>query len=127
MSYYQPNSEQLIEIIVSLEETKSTVNFGDLENAIPKQWRLNGCGTGNLQKAISDLFKRGYIDSAEQDRETFRLGQEMKFGNRPFFLTPLGYNQTKPFYIKYWQVAVGLLVSIGSIVTAIYTVFTYYK
>jgi hypothetical protein len=125
MSYFSPNKRKILKIILDLTLEKPYADFHEVESKIPKSWRLKGCGTGNIQKVIVNLYREKLIESAGENHRSFMEGREI--GNKSFFLSLAGRNELKPWAQRNWQVVAGFLVSVATITTAVYAAMQYYK
>lgn len=125
MAYFAPDKRKVLKIIFELTAEKPYSDFFEVENRIPQEWKLKGCGTQNIQNVLVDLYREGMIGTSPEHRQYFLEGREIK--NRSFFLSQKGRGELSPWALKHWQIIVGFLVSIATIVTAVYTALEYYK
>ncbi|QQS61247.1 MAG: hypothetical protein IPN70_05170 [Candidatus Moraniibacteriota bacterium] len=126
MSYFELDTIQVLRIIEELTKEKAYTDATELQNAIPKKWKLEGCGTGNITNALAHLYREGYIDGMTGEaREVLLEGREIK--NQSFFLTPKGREKTKNWFVRNWQIIMGFLVSLATIFTALFTGLMYFS
>lgn len=104
---------------------KPYTGFSEVEERIPTEWKLKGCGNQNIVNVLVELYREGWIQTTTGNDESFIEGREIK--GKSFFLSSKGREELRPWFIRNWQVVVGFLVSLATIVTAVYTALEYYK
>jgi hypothetical protein len=97
MSYYQPKDKAILKLIKRISVEKPYTHLKGVCSVVPKDWKLRGCGTGNIQNCLVQLYRRGFIATAEHD-PAFYEGTYV--GSKIFHLTPKGYEELIPFYLK---------------------------
>lgn len=126
MSYFELDTKKTLGLIDELTKEKPYTDAVELLNNIPNDWKLQGCGTGNVTNKVSNLYREGFIDATtEESKHILREGREIQ--NQSFFLTPRGRDQMKNWFVRNWQGVVGFLVSVATICTALYTALLYYS
>lgn len=124
MAYYYVNSRKLLKMISILTVEKTYTNQDEVYQNIPQKWRIDGCGTGNMETALVKLYRSGMIATADKDLEFF---EGTKTKGKLFFLTEKGLNELKPWILRRWQFIFAFVVSSATIVTAVYAALDYYK
>lgn len=124
MAYFEPDKRKVLEMISELTYEKPYTGF-EVQERIPQEWKLKGCGTQNIINVLVELYREGLIQTTSGNEENFIEGREIQ--GRSFFLSPSGRKELKHWLIRNWLIIVGFLVSIATIVTAIYTALEYYK
>lgn len=101
MSYFAPNEKSVLRIIKRITLEKPYTHSKQVFEAVPKKWKLNGCGTGNIDNCLVQLYRKGFITTASQDLAFF---QGTYVGNKIFHLTPKGDEKLQPFYrkVNFW-------------------------
>ncbi len=125
MTYFNPDKRKVLKIISELTYEKPYTDSSEIEKCIPQEWKLKGCGTQNIVNVLVELYRDGWIQTTSGNKENFIEGREIQ--GRSFFLSPTGRNELKIGLFRNWPVVVGFLVSVATIVTAIYTALEYYK
>jgi len=124
MGYFAPNKRKVLSIIFELTSEKPYTGYAELESHIPQKWKLRGCGTQNLINVIVELYREGLLEATEGNRQSFLEGRDIT--GRDFFLSYEGRRAMRPWPLRHWQIIVGILVSVATVVTAIYTALEYH-
>ena len=125
MTYFRPNHRKVLRLIKEISEEVGYTDSVVLCSSLPQKWRLEGCGTGNIKNCLIQLNRRGFI--LPYSKTPDYTGAMVSEENQSFYITEKGERQLKSWLIRYWQPTTALLVSIATIVIAIYTVFSYYQ
>ncbi len=97
MAYFEPDKKELLKIIRKLTQEKPYTDQNEVYQGIPNEWKLAGCGMGNLQNTLVKLYRKKLIATATLDA-TFYEG--INVGNKLFHLTDRGEEELKPCYLK---------------------------
>lgn len=97
MAYFDPNDKEILKIIRSLTIEKPYTSQKLVYSAIPKSWKLDGCGTGNLQNCLVRIYRKEFIATATPDPAFF---EGTYVGNKIFHLTERGKQELLPWFRK---------------------------
>lgn len=125
MAYFEPNKKKVLKMIAELTYEKPYTDFPEIESHIPRKWKVDGCGTQNIVNVLVELYRGGLIKTTLGNEDSFIEGREIR--GKPFFLSPKGKEELRPWLLQYWPIIVGFLVSVATIVTAVYAALEYYK
>ncbi len=126
MGYFRPNKREILRIIKRNTIEKEYTDTNEVLDAVPRKWKLKGCGYGNIRKTLFELLRDGFIATAEKDGG-FLLESNPFNENRRFFLAYKGEHELRPWLMKNWQIVVGFLVSLATIVIAIFNILNFFK
>lgn len=97
MSYFKPDNKKILKLIRELTLEKPHTDQNEVCQKIPQRWKLAGCGTGNVQNTLVDLYRKKLIATATFD-PLFYEGTYTN--NKLFHLTDKGEQELKAWYQK---------------------------
>lgn len=116
-NYFRPNERKVLKIIKELTREKIYTDAGEIMSKKPKEW--TGCGTGNIQNALIELFKNGNIVFRDV-KNIFDLQKNYSdMQNTPLSITKKGEEYLRPLVIRHWKPVIGILVGLATIWTAV--------
>ena len=97
MAYFDPDNKEILKVIQSITIEKPYTCQKLVYSAIPKSWKLKGCGTGNLQNCLVRIYRKEFIATAAFDPAFF---EGTYVGSKIFHLTEKGRRELLPWFKK---------------------------
>jgi len=116
-NYFRPNERRVLKIIKVLTQEKIYTDGAEIMSKKPKEW--TGCGTGNIQNALAELFKNGNIVFRGVENIFDLQKNYSDIQNIPISITEKGEKYLRLWVVRYWKIIIGIVVSLATIWTAI--------